>query len=129
MQPIGDAATLLEARSQPCALVFLWVAWAGQARRSESVVKSLVEGWASLHPDHPVPAYVADLSDQSGEVWRSIREWLAAEAQAVDNLTYGGYGALLWSKLGIIILSLPYAGEHGVGKLLALTESAFQQAA
>ena len=72
---------------------------------------------------------MADLSDQSGEVWRSIREWLAAEAQAVDNLTYGGYGALLWSKLGIIILSLPYAGEHGVGKLLALTESAFQQAA
>ncbi len=63
-------------------------------------------------------------------MWREVRAWLKNEDKPVDELTYGGYGALLWLRLGRVIVSLgfaamPNAGHERLKKLEALTAGAF----
>jgi len=125
MKPIANALDLDDARSQPQAFVFIWVNWAGQARQSEIVVRQLVDSWGTDHPECPAPAYRADLSDQEGEVWEAVRDWLRAEGRPVDQLAFGGGGALLLVRAGSIVLAVPYAAGIESRKLMAATASAF----
>jgi len=97
---IANTADLRQAQTQPRAFIFLWVAWAIQARQSEEVFQGFLESWQDDHPDLPVPAYRADLSSQCGEVWEEIRSWLQSEGQSTDQLIFGGCGALLWLLSG-----------------------------
>jgi hypothetical protein len=64
-------------------------------------------------------------------MWQEVRTWLQNEGKPVDELTYGGYGAILWLRLGRVILSLKYAAMPNAGyerlkKLEALTAGAFE---
>jgi hypothetical protein len=102
MQLLRTERDVQSARSQPRALVFLWVEWSIQARHSERVLAAFLKTWASDMPHCPIPAYRADLSDQSGGVWDAVRGWLVAEGQEPDALTFGGNGALLWVRNGAI---------------------------
>jgi hypothetical protein len=102
------------------------VAWAIQARKSARAVSDLVERWQANHPESLAPACMADLSEQTGEVWEEVREWLRAEGRPVDLLTYCGYGALLWVRSGSIIAHLPYPAERALDKLLAATTRMFE---
>ena len=126
MKPIANPADLEEARSLPRAFVFLWVIWAKQARHSAAAVQEMEASWAADHPDCPAPVFCADLSDQKGDVWESVREWLRSEGLPVDLLTFGGNGALLWVRSGSVIASVPYAAGVEPGKLLAATRRIFQ---
>jgi hypothetical protein len=125
VKEIAGQSDLEEARSQPRSFVFLWVNWATRARLSEEVVRTLVESWNSTHPELPAPVYRADLSKQSGEVWESIREWLRSEGKSVNELTYGGYGALLWLKSGSVAAAAPFAAAMDYADLLSATRALF----
>jgi hypothetical protein len=123
MKPITTAYDLEEARSQPRAFVFIYVNWAIQARHSDTAFRDFVAAWTSTEPDCSIPVYRVDLSNQEGEVWTNIRTWLREENQPHDQLTYGGYGALLWIRSGAVVTSVPYVAAVERGKLMAITKS------
>lgn len=126
MKAIASKDDLQEARSVPRALVFLWVNWAVQARQSEVVLNKLLESWQRAFPQHPIPVYRVDLSDQEGEVWDAIRAWLETEGRPVDPLTYGGFGALLWMSTGKILMHSIFLAQLETPKLLSVTRSVFE---
>jgi hypothetical protein len=126
MNPITTAQDLEELRSLPRAIVFMYVNWAIQARHSDAAVRDFVTAWASTEPDYSIPVYRVDLSDQEGEVWTTIRKWLKEEGQPYDQLTYGGYGALLWIRWGAVVASVPYVAVVESAKLVAVTRSSFE---
>jgi hypothetical protein len=130
MKALQKLADLDEAKSQGRAIIFLWVDWSIQARQSEIAVSELLELWQTAHGDCPMIAYRIDLSSQEGEMWRELRAWLKNEGKPLDRLTYGGYRAVLWLRLGRVVLSLAYAAMPNAGyerlkKLEALTAGAF----
>jgi len=130
MKTLETLADLHEAKSQPRAIIFLWVNWSFQALDSEVAVRELIDLWQSDHGDCPITAYRIDLSSQEGEMWWEVRDWLKNEGKPVDELTYGGYGAILWLRLGRVIVSLTYAAMPNAGyerlkKLEAVTAGAF----
>lgn len=126
MKPIITAHDLEEVRLLPRALVFIYVNWAIQARHSDAAFRDFVAVWASIEPDYSVPVYRVDLSDQEGEVWTTNRTWLRDEGQPYDQLTYGGYGALLWIRSGAVITSVPYVAAVERAKLVEVTQSIFE---
>ena len=62
MTALQTPADLDEAKSQPRALIFIWVDWSIQARQSEIAVRELIDLWQSAHGDYPMIAYRIDLS-------------------------------------------------------------------
>jgi hypothetical protein len=126
MKPITTAHDLDELRSLPRAFVFIYVNWAIQARHSDAAFRDFVTAWDSTEPDCSIPVYRVDLSDQAGEVWTTLRKWLREEGQPYDQLTYGGYGALLWIRSGAVIASVPYVAVVERAKLVAATKSIFE---
>lgn len=125
MNSIQSVSDLIEARSQPKAFIFLWVNWAIQARHSQSAVRRLIDSWKAACPTVPIPAYIADLSEQAGDQWDAVRDWLRAENRPVDELTYGGYGSLLWVVAGSIVTHCPFAAHLDDKELIAVTRTAF----
>jgi len=123
--PIRKRGDLAEALMQPRAFVFLWVNWAVHARWSESVVRSVVEAWQAANPGLVTPCYVADLSDQCGEVWDAIREWLEAEERPACQLMMSGVGPLPWVRSGRVIAHEMNPNQAGPAKLAAITLDIF----
>jgi hypothetical protein len=122
---IGSAADLDKLRSVPRAVVFIYVNWAIQARRSEMACH---EHMAKLEGDYPGlhgPIYRVDLSEQEGEVWVAMRKWLKGEGKPHDPLTYGGYGATLWVRSGEVAAYVAYPAEIDRSKLMAITRGVF----
>jgi len=114
-----------EIESAERAVVFLWVEWSMQARQSRAIVEQLVEDWNSKYLESAISAYMLDVSEQSGGYWDAVRGWLRAQLQAVDSLTYGGGGALVWVRCGIIVANSPFAAGAGPTTLLAETKRVF----
>lgn len=127
MKPVTTAHELEEVRSLPQALVFIYVNWANQARNSDVVVRDFVATWTLTEPECSLPVYRVDLSDQKGEIWATIREWLKGEGQPFDQLTYGGNGALLWVRSGAVVASVPYVAAGERTKLVAVTKNIFER--
>ena len=126
MIPIRDRSELATALSQPRAFLFLWVNWASQARMSQSVVAQVVASWESEHPDVPVPCYTADVSDQCGEVWDALGEWLMAEDRtAAGPLMASGAGPLLWLRSGHMVHHVLTPFRYGSAELAVASRSAF----
>jgi hypothetical protein len=125
MKPIVTAGDLDEVRALPRALIFIYVNWAGQARDSDRVFRDFVAARTAIEQEFPLPVYRADLSDQEGEVWEAIRNWLREEGQPYDPLTYGGYGALLWVCSGAVVAFVSYVAVVGRDKLVTITKSLF----
>jgi hypothetical protein len=128
MLAIENTADLMQAMTEPKTLLFLWVEWAVQARKSNSIVEGLLESWKANHREHSHPAYRVDLSSQSGELWEAIRTWLHSEGQAVDEVTYGGSGALLCVLAGKVALAVPNVSIVEPMKLAKVTEAVFSPA-
>jgi hypothetical protein len=126
MKTVATTLDLEEARSQPRALVFIWVNWAIQARQSQVAFRRLVETLTASHPDCAAPAYFADLSGQEGPIWEAMRAWLQDEGRPVDQLTFGGAGALLWVRKGSIAMAAPFLAYIEHAKLVAATRSVFE---
>ena len=96
-----------EALAQSRALIFLWVDWSMQARFSELALRALLKLWDAEMVGCPVAVYRVNLSSQTGEVWQSVRAWLAAQGQPADLLTISGNGALLWVRRGSVLRAIP----------------------
>lgn len=91
---------IADASSQVRAFVFLWVNWAIQARESRRLVDAVVEGWNTERSDLAAPYYIADVSEQCGEVWDGLVEWLEAERRPAGHLLISGVGPLIWVHNG-----------------------------
>jgi hypothetical protein len=122
---IRSGRELEEARSSPRALVFLWVDWAMQAVRSRPRVDRITTAWQDRNPQLPIDVYLIDLSEQAGENWEAVQEWLRSEGKPVDLLTSGGNGALLWVREGRVVGYVAYAGCHSDDELMKRTGEAF----
>lgn len=125
MTPIWDKNELAVAIAQPHAFLFLWVNWAIHARNSWAVVEEVVASWQVEHPDQPVPCYIIDVSDQSGEVWDALAEWLTAEGQPAGHLMLSGAGPLLCVRSGHVVLHVLAPLQFGPAKLTAACCRAF----
>jgi len=123
--PVRDRSELVAATAQPRAFLFLWVNWAVHARNSRAVVEEVVASWQAEHPDQPVPCFVADVSDQCGELWDALAEWLTAEGRPAGQLMMSGAGPLIWVRSGHVVLHVPAPLQHGPAKLVAASRSAF----
>lgn len=127
MTPIRDRAELVAAMAQPCAFLFLWVNWAGHARNSRVVVDEVVASWQAEHPDRPTPCFIADVSDQCGELWDALAEWLTAEGLPAGHLMMSGIGPLLWVRSGRVVLHVLAPLHYGSAKLATASRGAFAQ--
>jgi len=126
MKLIASAADLDEMQSLPRALVFIYVNWAIQARRSDTACRDFLAQLQREYPSEEIPVYRVDLSDQEGEVWVGIRKWLKDEGKQHDSLSYGGNGVMLWVRLGIVAAYVPYLAEIERHKLMAMTRGVFE---
>jgi hypothetical protein len=122
---ISTFAELEAIRLCPRAMVFLWVDWAIQARKSVVAFEGLLARWKVEHPELSVESFVVDVSGQEGETWEAVRQWLAEQHQPVDELTFSGCGAVLWLLAGTIVGHTLYAGQNP-DVLLARTKASFQ---
>jgi hypothetical protein len=125
MTPIRCVGDLAAAFSQPRAFLFLWVNWAIQAQQSKLLADEIIAKWHSEHPDESVPCYIADVSDQCGEVWDALAEWLTAENRPAGNLLMSGVGPLLWMQSGHVVLHVLSPINYGSTKLAAASHSVF----
>jgi hypothetical protein len=123
--PIRDKSDVAAALAQPRAFLFLWVNWAVHTRNSRLVVEEVVATWQSAHPEPPVPCYFVDVSDQAGEVWHALADWLKAEGRPAGNLLMGGSGPLLFVRSGHVVLHILAPLQYGTAKLVAASRSAF----
>jgi hypothetical protein len=126
MKLIASAADVDEVRSLPRALVFIYVNWAIQARHSDTACRDFLATLQREYPGEEIPVYRVDLSEQEGEVWVGIRKWLKEEGQPHDWLSYGGYGAMLWVRLGKVAAYVPHLAEIECRKLTAMTRGVFE---
>ena len=126
MRLISSAANLDEVRTLPRTLVFIYVNWAFQARHSDATCRDFLASLQREYPDDEIPVCRVDLSEQEGEVWNGVRKWLSEEGQPHDYLSYGGYGAMLWVRLGKIAAYVPYLAEIECRKLIAMTSCVFE---
>jgi len=123
--PIRNRSELAAALAQPRAFLFLWVNWAVHAIHSRAVVAESVAAWQAEHPDQPVSCYMADVSDQCGEVWDALTEWLTAEGRSAGQLMMSGVGPLLWLRSGHVVLHVLAPLKYDAAKLAAVSRSAF----
>ena len=126
MKHIASTADLDELRSLPRALLFIYVNWAIQAQKSDVVCGTFLSALQRAYQTENIPVYRVDLSNQEGEVWIGIRKWLEDGGQPYDSLSYGGYGAMLWVRLGAVAAYVPYLAEIECDKLVAMTRSVFE---
>jgi hypothetical protein len=123
---IRNKSEFAAAVSLPRAYLFLWVNWAIHARHSRVVVEELLAAWQSAHPEQVVPCYVADVSEQCGEVWDALAEWLTAEDRPAGNLMMSGAGSLLLIRSGHVVLHVLAPLQHGATKLAAASRGVFE---
>lgn len=123
--PIWNKNELTAAVAQPRAFLFLWVTWSIAARTSRAVVDQVVTTWQAEHPERSAPCFLADVSDQCGELWDALAEWLAAEGRPAGQLLYAGSGPLLWVRSGHVVLHALAPLQVGPAKLAAASRSAF----
>lgn len=129
MTQIQNPADLAAALAQPRAFLFIWANWAIQARSSYSVVAQIIGSWAAEHPDQPAPCYIADVSDQCGEVWDALAAWLAVEGCPAGPIMTSGVGPLLWLRSGNVVHHVLAPIQSGVARLVAASRDAFVDAA
>jgi hypothetical protein len=103
----------------PCAVIFIYVGWSIQARRSRAVATEVATNCRDGEP--PVTFCSIDLSDQEGPMWEFVREWLTAHSYPTDQLTYGGYGPLVWTRYAKAIDCVWSAELHKATDLIERT--------
>jgi hypothetical protein len=126
MTPIRNKSELAVAQSEPRAFLFLWVNWAIHALNAGKVVEEVVAAWQVEHPDEPAPCYIVDVSDQSGELWDALAEWLNSEGRPAGDLMMSGVGPLLWMRSGRVVLHVLAPLQYGSAKLAAASPEAFE---
>jgi hypothetical protein len=110
IQSEDEFQSLLQARR---AIVFFWVPWAIQARRSQAIVETWVREKCL-----PVEVNRVDPDDQPFVVG-----WL--DQQGKDYLGYTGYGALAWLEAGHVVAELVSPMHGGEQELQRLTRVAW----
>src|SRR5262245_40784929 len=92
---------------------------------SRVLVAKAVAAWQADHPDQRAPCYIADVSDQCGEVWDALVEWLTAEGRPAGDLMLSGVGPLLWVRSGHVVLHVAAPRLCDANKLAAVSHSVF----
>ena len=104
MRKIENNAHLDLLLSEHRAVVFLSVDWAMHARHSARVAQRLIERWNREQTDAPLVLSMINLTEQTGEMWDSVADWLAAQDIHDSNaLMYGGVGPIIWLQSGRIV--------------------------
>lgn len=129
MNSIRDRGEFVAAITQPRAFLFLWVDWAVHARQSRAVVEQVVMAWLSDYPDQPVPCYVVDVSEQRGEVWDVLCEWLTIERLEVSLFVMSGAGPLIWVQAGRVVHQVLSPLHSSAAILAAVSRRVFKMAA
>lgn len=94
--------------------------------QSQLLVSKAVAIWQKAHPDQDVPCYRVDVSDQSGELWDALAQWLTDENRPTGQLMMSGVGPLLWVQSGHVVLHMAAPLEHDAAKLAKLSNSVFE---
>jgi len=120
---IRNKIDLAKILGEPQAILFLWVNWAVHAQNAQKHVEETVSRsqLASV-----IPIYLADVSNQEGEVWDALIEWLLLEGRPVGQLLVSGVGPLLWLRDGHVVLHVLSVNLYSAEKLAAVTESVFR---
>jgi hypothetical protein len=98
------------------------------AHKTKALVDAAIVEWETNHFGSVLSCYIADVSDQSGEMWDALVEWLVAEGRPAGQLMLSGVGPLLWLQSGHVILYVAAPLEHSSSQLAAVTESVFTSA-
>ena len=123
MTPIVSKYDLEVARSLPRAVIFFWVNWSIPAIQSRAVVEQA----KLLDQAFPlaIPYFVADVSDQSGELWDALREWLQADDTATEQAAWAGSGALLWLRAGKVVHQMIDPMNYAPADIVAVSKKVF----
>jgi len=126
MQKIDNIDELNALRDQQRAVVFLWVDWAIHARHSARAAEEMSDRWNHQHNDATIALSQVDLTEQSGEMWDAMNDWLASQDIAdATGLLYGGAGAVIWIRSGEIIRYVINANAETVDGLLEIMNHSF----
>lgn len=126
MTPIVSKLALEAARSLPRVVVFFWVNWSIQAIQSRVVVEQAKSLNQALTLS--VPYFVVDVSDQHGEVWDALREWLQADDTATEQVVWAGSGALLWIRAGKVVYQMIDPMNYAPDDIAVVSKRAFSLA-
>ena len=67
-----------------------------------------------------------DLSEQSGDIWDAVAEWLESQdIPDAGSLMYGGGGAIIWVRSGNIVRYVINANSEPVDGLMTRMSQAF----
>jgi hypothetical protein len=126
MLKIETIADLDILRERQCAVVFIWVDWAIHARQSAGNAERMIAEWNGKHPNLITDLLRIDLSEQSGEMWNAVEEWLGSQSISdAGSLIHGGAGSIMWVRSGTIVRYVVNANTETVDGLVALMSQSF----
>jgi hypothetical protein len=126
MAPVLNRCDLEAARSLSQALIFFWVNWSIHAIHSRIIVEQAELLQQTLPMS--VPYFVIDVSDQSGELWEALREWLQVDDTATEQAIWGGSGSLLWIRSGKVVHQMIDPMNHTAANIAAISRRTFSSA-
>ena len=122
MTPLINKLELDAARAQPFAVIFFSVNWSNFAHQSRATVENAIAlRQAKTSPER---YFVVDVSEQCGELWDALQEWL--QAVEMDNVLTSGSGPLLWLRSGSIVHQVIDPMNYYPAKISKITETVFQ---
>jgi hypothetical protein len=125
MTPIATKSDLEAALLQPAVMLFLWVDWSVYALQSRLKAEKAIALVRANNPQWSAPCFLADVSEQSGELWDALFAWLSAEEVLADRLMWSGAGSLLWLQAGKVSLHMISVLDREPAKLAAVAQSVF----
>jgi hypothetical protein len=64
----------------------------------------VIAEWNGKHPNLITDLLRIDLSEQSGEMWNAVEEWLGSQSISdAGSLMHGGAGSIMWVRSGTIV--------------------------
>lgn len=125
MTPIQSSDELRYMLAQNRAVLLIWVNWSTQAIHSRNLFAEAMAISLAAHPDQQFPCYVADVSEQRGELWDALVKWLTAENRPIGDLMMSGAGPLIWVRSGHVALHLAAPLQYDAAKVASVNNSVF----
>ena len=105
-------------------IIHIDVNWSGYAVQARPLVLRVRELIAQKEAYADVVFRRIDLSDQSGEMWDTLKEWFRNQPSD-GTVMFSGYGAIVWVRSGRVVGEIHYAAHTGVESLVSRTVTAF----
>jgi len=108
------------------AVIFVDVDWSMHSLQARRRVRSFVEVWNHQNLGSAVTFYRLDLTEQEGEIWDAVGQWLHGQP-VPPQIMVAGAGSLIWVSKGRIDHLLLSAVAISTKELIETTHRTFKE--